>query len=61
MTPPIADDHVAPRTAFVVWVTRSAAGERGGIVERVRTGAKEPFRDLAALVEVITRMLEGQP
>src|ERR1051325_420941 len=52
-------DRVARRTALLVWVGHDPAGGLEGTVERVRTGEKERFRGLAALRDVITRMVEG--
>ena len=44
---------------FVIRVTRDETGATGGIVERLRTGEKAPFRGLEALGGVIARMIEA--
>ena len=41
---------------FVVRITSGDGSTLSGIVERVRTGAKERFDDLAALATAIERM-----
>jgi len=43
-----------------VRVASDEMGERHGVVERVRTGAKEPFRGVVAIGLVIGRMLDRE-
>jgi hypothetical protein len=42
---------------FVVRLSRDAAGQVTGIVERVRTGEKERFEGVAAIATLIARMV----
>ncbi len=44
---------------FIVRVSYDSAGRISGVVEWVRTGEKVPFRGLAAISEVIARMVAG--
>jgi hypothetical protein len=46
------------RLTFVVRVTRDHRGRVSGIVERVRTGEKEPFDGAETIGPLIARMLE---
>lgn len=46
------------RMTFIVRLIRDEGGRLHGIVERVRTGEKEPFSEVAALGVLIARMLE---
>jgi hypothetical protein len=45
---------------FVVRVERDAKGAVRGIVERVRTGVKEPFSGTDAIGTLIGRMIETE-
>jgi hypothetical protein len=44
------------RASFVVRVVRDRKGRISGVVERVTTGAKEPFSDTAAIGALILEM-----
>ena len=46
------------RMTFIVRLTRDECGRVSGIVERVRTGAKEQFHEVEALGVLIARMVE---
>jgi len=46
--------------SFIVRVVTDDNGERSGVIERVRTGAKESFRGIAAIGLVIGRMLDRE-
>jgi len=46
------------RVTFIVRVTRDERGHVSGIVERVRTGEKEQFREVEALGALIARMVK---
>jgi hypothetical protein len=46
------------RASFVVRVVQDRRGKVNGIIERVATGAKEAFTDMAAIGRVILKMLE---
>jgi hypothetical protein len=48
------------RASFVVRVVEEGAGRVSGVVERVATGAKEPFESLAVVGSLIERMLRRQ-
>jgi hypothetical protein len=48
------------RVCFVVRVVQDLRGEVSGVIERVATGAKEPFTDVEAIGQVIRRMLPGE-
>jgi hypothetical protein len=53
---PDKESPVGPMvSSFIVRVRRE--GARGGVVERVRDGVKEPFARLADLGDVIVRLL----
>ena len=45
------------RVSFVVRVVQERPGEVSGVIERVATGAKEPFTGVEAIGAVIARML----
>lgn len=45
------------RASFVIRAVRDGRGEVSGIIERVASGAKEPFIGMAAIGPVIARML----
>jgi hypothetical protein len=45
---------------FVVRIERDAQGAVRGVVERVRTGAKEPFRGIETIGALIGRMIETE-
>jgi hypothetical protein len=45
---------------FIVRASRDRAGRLRGVVERVRTGAKERFTGADGLGPLIERMLEGE-
>jgi len=47
------------RSSFVVRIDRDDEGKVSGVIERVRTGEKEPFRGLEAIGGVIARMVEA--
>ncbi len=47
------------RWTFIVSLTQDESSGMSGIVEQVRTGRKERFRDLRALGTVIAEMLRG--
>ena len=47
--------------AFLVRVVREEDGGLSGTVERLRTGHKERFREVAALGALMSRMLDGPP
>lgn len=51
-----AEDRVE-RVSFVVRVVQERPGEVSGVIERVATGAKEPFSGVEAIGPVIARML----
>lgn len=55
----MAHDSQARTVSFVVRAVQDGHGELSGIVERVATGAKEPFTGIAAIGPVIARMLQG--
>jgi hypothetical protein len=57
--PDVLADPPRSRIALVVWVGHDAAGGFEGTVERARTGEKERFRGMAALSELIARMVGG--
>jgi hypothetical protein len=44
---------------FIVRLSRDESGRLTGIVERVRTGEKERFEELAAIATLIARMAEA--
>jgi hypothetical protein len=44
---------------FIVRLSRDETGRLTGIVERVRTGQKERFEELAAIAALIARMAEA--
>jgi len=48
------------RSSFVVRVERDARGGITGLIERVATGAKEPFRGVDAIGAIIFRMVEAE-
>jgi hypothetical protein len=48
------------RSSFIVRVERTDLGDVRGVVERVRTGAKESFRGVEAIGAVIARMMEAE-
>ena len=43
---------------FIVRISQDSAGSMTGVVEWVRTGEKTRFHELAAISEVIARMLK---
>jgi hypothetical protein len=45
---------------FVVRLARSAQGGWTGVVERVRTGEKHRVKDIEAVSDLITKLLEGE-
>ena len=47
----------AAPAAFVVRVVRDPSGDLAGVVERMRTGAKERFEGTSAIGPLIARML----
>ena len=48
------------RVSFVVRVVQDPRGQVTGVVERVATGAKEPFTGMDVIGEVIAKMLRGE-
>lgn len=48
------------RSSFVVRVVEGRGGKVGGVIERVSTGAKEPFGTLEGIGRVIGEMLSGE-
>jgi hypothetical protein len=48
------------RFSFVVRVVQDRRGEISGVIERVATGAKEPFSGVEAIGQVMVRMLPGE-
>jgi hypothetical protein len=46
------------RITFIVRLTRDERGHLSGIVERVRTGEKEQFREVEALGVLIAQMVK---
>jgi hypothetical protein len=48
------------RSTFIVRVDRDDQGGISGVIERVRTGAKEAFRGVEAISGVIARMVEAE-
>lgn len=48
------------RSTFVVRIDRDDGGNVTGVIERVRTGEKEPFRGLESIGGLIARMLEAE-
>jgi hypothetical protein len=53
-------DRETTRWTFIVSLTRDESSGMSGIVELVRTGRKERFRDLHALGTVMAEMLRLQ-
>jgi len=53
----VSGDASRPVVTFIVRATRDRGGRLRGIVERVKTGAKEPFTGADGLGGVIERML----
>jgi hypothetical protein len=53
----------ARRASFVIRAVQDGRGEVSGVIERVATGAKEPFTGTAGIGPVIARMLNeaGDP
>ena len=49
------------RVSFLVRVSLDQAGEVRGVIERVATGAKEPFTGADAIGPAIARMLPPPP
>jgi hypothetical protein len=49
--------EVAEYASFVVRLTRSAAGQVSGVVERVKTGEKVRFEGVDGVCRVIARMI----
>jgi len=45
---------------FVVRIERDAKGAVRGVVERVRTGGKEPFTSIEAISTVISQMIKAE-
>jgi hypothetical protein len=56
----LVDEQVS-RSGFLVWVARDGAGRLVGTVERVRTGERHRFLDVADLPQLITRMSPATP
>ena len=52
---------VSVPVVFLVRVVRGTDGRVGGVVERIRTGAKERFQDESAIGPLIARMLGDGP
>ena len=52
-------DPSGPVVTFIVRANRDRAGRLRGVVERVRTGAKERFTGADGLGVLIERMLEA--
>ena len=48
------------RSTFVVRIDRDDQGSVTGVIERFRTGEKEPFTSLEAIVDLIARMVEAE-
>jgi hypothetical protein len=48
------------RSSFVVRIDRDDKGNATGVIERVRTGEKEPLRGLDAISGLIARMVEAE-
>jgi hypothetical protein len=48
------------RSTFVVRIDQHDGGNVTGVIERVRTGEKEPFRGLESIGGLIARMLEAE-
>ena len=48
------------RASFVVRTLEDERGEISGVIERVATGAKEPFTGLDAISRVVERMLRRE-
>jgi hypothetical protein len=48
------------RSSFIVRLDRDDKGAVSGVIERVRTGKKEPFRGFEAIGGVIARMVEAE-
>lgn len=59
----MSDETSGTAVTFIVRASRDARGRLRGIVERVKTGAKERFTDADGLGGVIDRMLgaDGRP
>jgi len=53
----VSGDASFPVATFIVRATRDRGGRLRGIVERVKTGAKEPFTGAEGLGGLIERML----
>ena len=49
------------RLNFVVRIERDDSGAVRGVIERVRTGTKEPFSGIDAIGALIGRMVENEP
>lgn len=49
-----------PVVTFIVRATRDRGGRVRGVVERVKTGAKERFTDADGLAGLIERMLAAE-
>lgn len=49
------------RASFVVRVVEHGPGCVNGVIERVATGAKEPFSGVEVIGPVIQRMLRREP
>jgi hypothetical protein len=52
--------HAPRRSTFVVRIDQDDGGDVTGVIERVRTGEKEPFRGLESIGGLIARMLEAE-
>ena len=48
------------RVSFVVRLVQDRRGEISGVIERVATGAKEPFSGVEAIGQVMRKMLPGE-
>jgi len=55
----VSDDPSRPVLTFIVRATRDHGGRLRGTVERVKTGAKEPFTGADDLGVLIEKMLGG--
>jgi hypothetical protein len=54
-----AGEEQVVRLTFVVRITR-AAPELSGVVERLKTGEREPFHTVDAIGQIIARMLHAE-
>src|SRR5215471_9664096 len=49
-----------PRSSFIVRIDRDDTGGVSGVIERVRTGAKEAFHGVDQIGAVLARMVEAE-